>query len=146
MHRDTDKKGLVDFVNINELLLDLLKAVIIVVVPILTGYLIKFLNAQYDAITIQTDSDQVDAYLKIVRDLIIDIVKATNQTFVDALKAAGSFDEAAQKAAFEKTKAEILNQLTDSGKLILTQVYGDLDAWLNAIIESTVITVQPEAF
>lgn len=129
---------------LSEVLLELLKAVIVVVLPILTGYLIKFLNAKYDEITIQTDSDQVDAYLKIVRDLIIDIVRATNQTFVDALKATGSFDEAAKKAAFEKTKAEILNQLTDSGKLILTQVYGDLDAWLNAIIESTVIVVKPE--
>lgn len=65
-------------------------------------------------------------------------VAATAQTYVDELKKSGSFDAAAQKNAFEKAKAAALSMLSESAKKALTEMYGNLNAYLDAEIESAV--------
>ena len=66
----------------------------------------------------------------------------TNQKFVDAMKKAGTFDAAAQQAAFEMTKAEVLKLINDEAKKVIVEAYGDFDTWLINKIEKTVGTVK----
>ena len=62
----------------------------------------------------------------------------TNQTYIEALKKESKFDLEAQKIAFEKTKTSILQLLSDEAKVYLTTVIGDLDSYIDNIIEAEV--------
>ena len=63
-------------------------------------------------------------------------VKATYQTYVQALKESGDFDKEAQLAALEKAKYAALAQLSEDAKEYIRALYGDLDQWLETQIES----------
>lgn len=65
-------------------------------------------------------------------------VSYVNQTFVDSLKASGSFDEEAAQAAFEKAKTAALDIMKDSTYEWLEKTYVDVDAWFTVQIESAV--------
>jgi hypothetical protein len=57
---------------------------------------------------------------------------------VDTLKKEGRFDEAAQKVAFQMTLETIMSTLTDEAIEYLTNIYGDLTAFITAKIEAEV--------
>ena len=63
-------------------------------------------------------------------------IKATYQTYVQALKESGDFDKEAQLAALEKAKYAALAQLSEDAKEYIRALYGDLDKWLETQIES----------
>ena len=65
-------------------------------------------------------------------------VIATNQTYVESLKKQGKFDVEAQKEAFNQTYNAIMAVLTNEAKLYLTNIYGDLAAYITARIEAEV--------
>lgn len=65
-------------------------------------------------------------------------VAATAQTYVDDLKKAGKFDSAAQKNAFEKAKATALAMLSEGVRQTIAALYGDVDVFLEAEIETQV--------
>ena len=69
---------------------------------------------------------------------ITDCVIATNQTYVDSLKAQGKFDAEAQKKAFNMTLTAVLSILNDEAKEYLTAVYGDLNTYITKQIEAAV--------
>ena len=73
-----------------------------------------------------------------IEDIILTAVDTTSQTFVESLKEAGKFDEAAQKEAFQKSKDTILRLLNNESKELLVTLYNDLDTWLDSKIEATV--------
>ena len=73
-----------------------------------------------------------------VEDTVAKCVLATNQTYVDSLKAEGKFDTEAQKIAFDKTLNAVLAILTDDAKNYLTHIFGDLNVFLSNLIESQV--------
>lgn len=65
-------------------------------------------------------------------------VVTVNQTFVDALKADGIFDETAAKMAFDMCKEKVLATLSDDAKKAIVQTVGSFDEWLKIQIESKV--------
>ena len=65
-------------------------------------------------------------------------VLTVNQTFVDALKADGTFDNEAAKMAFNMCKEKVLATLSDNTKKAIVQTVGDFDEWLQTQIESKV--------
>ncbi len=69
---------------------------------------------------------------------VVDCVIATNQTYVDSLKKSGSFDEAAQKEAFNRTMNAIMTILSDDAKEYITEATGDLNIYLTQLIEAEV--------
>lgn len=77
-------------------------------------------------------------YMTLLSDTIIDCVVATNQTYVNTLKEQGKFDADAQKEAFNKTYEAVMRILTDDAKKYLGEVLGDLDLYINTMIESQV--------
>ena len=54
------------------------------------------------------------------------------------MKAAGSFDDAAQKEAKEKATAIAKQLITKDIKEAITMVYGDFDSYLDATVETIV--------
>jgi len=65
-------------------------------------------------------------------------VDFVNQTFVDALKAAGAFDKESAALALEKAKTAALDTMEAGTRKWLEKSYTDLDGWLTVQIESAV--------
>lgn len=90
----------------------------------------------------KNDNDLYRKYMGLLEETIIDCVMATNQTYVDALKAEGKFDIEAQKIAFKKTYDAVFQILTEDAKVYLSNALGDLEAFVNNMIEAKVSTTK----
>lgn len=107
-------------------------------VGILSAYIIKWLKAKEVEILDKVDNDTADKYISLLFETISDCVSATTQTYVEALKKQGKFDAEAQKIAFTKSYEAVLAVLTDEAKMYLTNIYGDLNAFIATKIEAEV--------
>jgi hypothetical protein len=107
-------------------------------IGILSAYIIKWLKAKETEILDKIDNDNADKYVALLFETIRDCVSATTQTYVEALKKQGKFDAEAQKIAFTKSYEAVLAVLTDDAKMYLTNIYGDLNAFIATRIEAEV--------
>lgn len=77
-------------------------------------------------------------YIDVIVDAISIAVTSVNQTYVDSLKEAGTFDEesasVAKRLAIQKAK----DLITADSKRFIEMVYGDFDKYLENAIESYV--------
>lgn len=121
-----------------EILTTLIQVVVIPAIPVLVGYLVKYLKAKADQTSTAIDNELVRRYLQEATDAVLQAVTYTAQTYVDTLKAQGKFDEAAQKTAFNKAKDVALSLLTEDAKQLIVDLYGDITVWLETKIEQTV--------
>ena len=71
-------------------------------------------------------------------DIVVNAVRSVFQTYVESLKASGSFNAEAQLIALNKAKDIALEQMTDEVKEFISKNYGSVDAWLTTTIESTI--------
>lgn len=127
------------------LLSSIFEVCIIPLLGVLTAFAVAFLKAKKEEILAkiatnktQEEKELAEKYLNMVEDTVTKCVLATNQTYVDSLKAEGKFDTEAQKIAFNKTLNAVLAILTDDAKNYLTHIFGDLNVFLSNLIESQV--------
>ena len=120
------------------LLYQIMEVCVIPLLGILTAYIVKYINAKSEEIQIQIDNNLADKYVNMLAETITACVIATNQTYVESLKKQGKFDIEAQKEAFNQTYNAIMAVLTNEAKLYLTNIYGDLAAYITARIEAEV--------
>ena len=111
---------------------------VIPILGILTTFVVEFLRAKSKEIINNLDSDVAKKYTAMITNTVIDCVIATNQTYVEALKKQGKFDENAQKVAFEKTLNAVLGILTEEAKNYIKETTGDLNLYLSQLIEAEV--------
>lgn len=119
----------------------------VAIIPLLgaaTLYLITLIDAKKKEIKDKTKSELAKKYIEMLDDTIINCVVATNQTYVDALKKAGSFDAEAQKQAFKLTYDAVMAILTDEAQLYLNEAIKDLNAYITNKIESGVVAAKPQ--
>ena len=112
----------------------LAQALEIIVIPLIGGavaYLTSLLKAK-------AKDDKVKKYIDMLDDTIMMCVLATNQTYVDALKRAGAFDEEAHKQAFQITFDAVTALLTEEAQKYLNEIIKDLDLYIEAKIEAQV--------
>lgn len=121
-----------------ELLVQIFQVCIIPLLGILTKYLIDYLNAKRQEINQTVDNETAIKYNNMIFNTVTDCVIATNQTYVEALKAQGAFDAEAQKIAFQKTLDAVLSILTDDAKEYIKEAFGDITVYLTTLIESSV--------
>lgn len=120
------------------LLAEIFEVCIIPLLGVLTAFLIKWLNSKSQEIQNKTKNDKFDKYIQMLNETIVDCVIATNQTYVNSLKEAGSFDAKAQKVAFEKTYNSVMKILSADAQEYLTEAVGDLNAYITEKIEAQV--------
>lgn len=118
--------------------LALLQFLLIPIIGILTGFLIKFLKVKEKEINDKLENETLETYITMLNDTIIACVMATTQTYVEALKKENAFTKEAQEEAFKRTYEAIMATLTEEAKKYLTQIYGDLDAYITNRIEAEV--------
>lgn len=121
-----------------ETIMQLLMAVMTAAIPVLTAFLVKYINQKKDELSAQTDSTKWQWYIDEIADAITAAVSATSQTYVDALKSAGKFDLAAQKEAAQKALASALAAISPAAKAFIEQMYGDVTEYLTTRIEAEV--------
>lgn len=119
----------------------------VAIIPLLgaaTLYLITLIDAKKKEIKDKAKSETAKKYIEMLDDTIINCVVATNQTYVDALKKAGSFDAEAQKQAFKLTYDAVIAILTDEAQMYLNEAIKDLNAYITNKIESGVVAAKPQ--
>lgn len=121
-----------------EIVIQIIQVCVIPLLGILTKYLVDYLTAKRNEINSKTDNETAQKYTNMIYQTVIDCVIATNQTYVESLKKSGSFDEAAQKEAFNRTMSAVMTILSDDAKEYITEATGDLNTYLTQLIEAEV--------
>lgn len=121
-----------------EMLFQIFELCIIPLLAVLTGYLVQWIKAKTAEAIEKNQKDVFDKYITMLGETIAKCVSATNQTYVDALKKAGSFDAEAQKHAFDMTLTAVMSVLGKDAIEYLTAIYGDLTGYLTTLIEAEV--------
>jgi hypothetical protein len=111
---------------------------IIPILGVLTTFFIKWVNAKSKEIQTNVDDATLQKYLDMLTETITSCVIATNQTYVESLKAQGKFDAEAQKEAFKRTSEAVMSILSQDAVEYLSTAVGDLDTFINKKIEAEV--------
>lgn len=127
---------------LNELVPMLFQICLFPLLGILTKYVIALINEKIGAITEEKNDVLFTKYMTMLQETVTDCVLATNQTYVDSLKAEGKFDLEAQKVAFQKTYDAVMAILSDDAKQYLISAIGDLDKFVTDKIEAQVVAVK----
>ena len=128
-----------DWLNILDQVFD------VCLIPLLglaTSILILYVKAKIAEGKEKTNSELADKYLGLLEITVIDCIKATNQTYVNALKDKNAFDAEAQKQALALTTDAVLAILSDDAKEYLAHFVGDLDVLIKEKIEANIETVK----
>lgn len=83
-------------------------------------------------------NEKVARWTTAIAQIIFNAVQTIQQTFVDTMKAAGKFDEAAAKEAKEKCVAIIKGELSEELRNYITDNFGDMEEYLMNQIEAVV--------
>ena len=119
----------------------------VAIIPILgaaTIYLVTLIHAKKQELIYKAKNETTKKYIDLLDKTITDCVIATNQTYVEALKKAGSFDIEAQKQAFQLTYDAVLAILTDDAQEYLNEAINDLNAYITNKIESQVVVAKQQ--
>lgn len=128
-----------------EFVFELLQAVATAAIPVCAAFLVQFLRRKSEEIGAQVDSLTTKELLAEVTEAVTTAVTYTSQTYVDALKKKGIFDTEAQTEALQKSKDKALSLLSESAKKVLASIYGDLNDYLETMIEAQVRVQKQEA-
>ena len=122
------------------LLYQILEVCVIPLLGIATAYLVNFIKIKSKEAQDKINNNTADKYIGMLADTISACVIATNQTYVEALKKENAFTKEAQQEAFQLTFDAVMAVLTDDAKDYLTNLYGDLTAYITTKIEAEVNT------
>ena len=119
----------------NDILINVISAVVTtVLLPLITWAGTKLI--QY--IGTKVKNEKAVALLTTATTIVLNAGWSVFQTYVESLKASGSFNAEAQKTALSKAKDIALSQLGDDVKEYISSTYGNLDGWMTNQIESTI--------
>ena len=118
------------------LLQEVLYAIIIVVVPIISNCIISYFKSKKEIIIKGREDEEFNASIIQVIDIIEKVVDTVSQTYVDSLKKEGKFNEEAQKEAFNIALTSVRGLINDNTQEMISTVYSDFDSWLKIQIES----------
>lgn len=117
---------------------EVFKVVILPLLALLVKYFCQFVNIKAEEIKQKNDDATFQKYINMLNETIQSTVIATNQTYVDALKAQGKFDAEAQKAAFQMTYDAVMKTLGNEAQKYLSEAVGDLNTYIKNAIEANV--------
>lgn len=119
----------------NQILLNIIAAVVTcIVLPLISFFGVKL--TQWLNTKIKDEKGQL--LIKQATDIVLNAVRCVFQTYVEALKKSGGFDQKAQIYAFNLAKDTVLKQLSHDAKSYIATNYGDLEEWLKTQIEASI--------
>ena len=124
--------------NFEELIQQVMYLVITGIMPIITVYIVNFLKSKIQENVKKIENDQMEKYINSETEAISIAVISISQTYVDAMKKAGKFDEAAQKEAKRMAIEKAKELITEDARKAIECLYSDFDKYLDSVIESIV--------
>lgn len=121
-----------------ELLMTLLQGILVAVVPVITAFVVAFINSKIKQLAEKMETEKMAEYLYLISSAVLSAVTYTTQTYVYELKKADKFSEANQKIALDKALESAKLMLTKETKTFIEKVYGDIDKYLEMLIEESV--------
>jgi hypothetical protein len=112
-----------------------LTVVILPLLGLVTKYVIVLLKRKITQLEQAIGNDLAQNYLNLAENAIESAVISVNQTFVEALKKSGAFDEAAMIQSFRMAKELAIGIIGEAAREGLKLAYNDVDAWLESKIE-----------
>ena len=122
----------------NEFTRSLLYVALLVCVPIVTACIQKGIAVAVDAINSQTQNIKVQRLVREIGDAVANAVAAMNQTYVNDLKAAGTFNEAEQKEALMRAVSAALKSMSSDAQDYIKSNFGDTTQYLENRIEAQI--------
>lgn len=116
----------------------LLTAVITAAIPVVSAFAVTLIRKAAQNAAADTDNIKVQGYITEISDAITDAVSATSQTYVDALKNAGTFTKEAQAEAAKKALTACIASISPAAQAFIEEVYGDITEYLTNKIEAEV--------
>ena len=117
---------------------EVFRIVLIPLLGIIVKYFIQFINLKAAELKQKKDDALYQKYIDMLNETIVNAVTATNQTYVEALKAQGKFDLEAQKEAFRRSYDSVLTILGEEATKYLNEAIGDLNTYITQAIERQV--------
>lgn len=127
--------------ELQEILNYILYVVLTIILPVVATYAVNLIQTKIkesDAILDVTKNENATYAIKQALADVMDAVLFVNQTYTDALKKQGEFNEEAQKIAFTKAYNKAVSLISNSTQKIITDFYGSFEKWLELKIEASV--------
>lgn len=122
-----------------EILDILIRSFIVPAIPLLTMYMIYFLKKGINYLKDKSEKEQIDHYLGLVGEMLEKSVLYTSQTYVSSLKQQqGKLTPEQVKEANRKAIEAFEKSIGEDGKLVIENLYGDYQDWIEKSIESIV--------
>lgn len=118
-----------------------LSTILVACLGLITAYIRKYLAEKTAALQTDAKLTQTDYYLKKGIELVDIVVKATNQSLVDGIKAAAADGKITNEEAqeiFNTTKNNVMASMTPQIKKSIEEVYGDINNFIQQQIEAAV--------
>ena len=112
--------------------------IITVLLPVVVKYLAAYINQKQKNLVSQIENEKTKPYIDSAITAITAAVVSVNQTYVDSLKKNGEFTPESQKEAYTIAKEKALAMISEDAKQAIATVYGDVDSFIDAFIESKV--------
>ena len=103
---------------------------------ILTGLLAWLVSIITHWINSKIKDKNAAKILTSVTSLVTNVVQATYQSYVEALKGTDAWTKEAQEAALNKALTTIKSQLNSEGIKFIEENYGNVEEYLKTLIES----------
>lgn len=123
-----------------ELFWQILPAVLVAVIPILSGFLCRLLKRLADEVVQNMEDERVKALVGEIDTAVQSAVNYVNQTFVDELKKAGTFAEDPEYAeeAFRTAYETAIETISSDAMNWISETFGDVRKYLEVKIEESV--------
>ena len=123
-----------------ELFWQILPAVLVAVIPILSGFLCRLLKQLADKVVQNMEDERVKALVGEIDTAVQSAVNYVNQTFVDELKKAGTFGEDPEYAeeAFRTAYETAIETISSDAMDWISETFGDVRKYLEVKIEDSI--------
>lgn len=128
-----------------EMLQNILNILLYVIITgagiVIINEVMDFINAKIDEIQTNTQISKYDGLNRVidqVQIVVTTVVQSVNQTFVDDLKKAKKFTKESATEAKNKALEMAKELITEETANAIEQIYGNIDIYLDSLIENTV--------
>lgn len=124
-----------------EIFYKLLAAVLIAVIPIVTGFICDLFRKAAEEYKAKANNERIGALVDEINASVCAAVSYVNQTFVNELKDSGVFseDETYAKEAFEMAFRTTIETISDDATQYIKETFGDIRKYLEVKIEQEVL-------
>ena len=122
---------------------EILKAILIPLLPLLALWAKTWVNEQIKSIKDRNEREYFNYHLDKVNELIHTVVSDVKSVYVDTLKKDKAFTKEKQSEALNVAKNKVIKQLTNSATDVLNKTFVDYNSWIESKIEEAVEELKP---